>query len=71
MSASTDLGVEAMNQVCKNPLLTYPEILLRGVGQVFFQNNPWTGLIVMAGVAISSCYDPADGVGCVDHAAWG
>ena len=43
-----------MNQVFKNPLLSFPEILLRGVGQVFFQNNPWTGLIIIAGVAISS-----------------
>jgi len=43
-----------MREVFKNPLLSFPEILLRGVGQVFFQNNPWTGLIIMAGVAISS-----------------
>jgi len=43
-----------MNEVSKNPLLSFPEILLRGVGQVFFQNNPWTGLIIIAGVAISS-----------------
>ena len=43
-----------MNQVSKNPLLSFPEILLRGVGQVFFQNNPWTGLIIITGVAISS-----------------
>ena len=43
-----------MHEVSKNPLLSFPEILLRGVGQVFFQNNPWTGLIIIAGVAISS-----------------
>jgi len=43
-----------MNQESRNPLLSLPEILLRGVGQVFFQNNPWTGLIIIAGVAISS-----------------
>jgi len=43
-----------MNEVYKNPLLSFPEILLRGVGQVFFQNNPWTGLIIIAGVALSS-----------------
>jgi urea transporter len=43
-----------MNQVSKIPLLSFPEVLLRGAGQVFFQNNPWTGLIIIAGVAISS-----------------
>jgi urea transporter len=43
-----------MNQETGNPLLSFPEILLRGVGQVFFQNNPWTGLIIIVGVAISS-----------------
>lgn len=43
-----------MSQVSKNPLLSLPEILLRGVGQVFFQNNPWTGLIIIASVALSS-----------------
>lgn len=43
-----------MREVSKNPLLGFPVILLRGVGQVFFQNNPWTGLIIIAGVAISS-----------------
>ena len=43
-----------MHEISKNPLLGFPEILLRGVGQVFFQNNPWTGLIIIIGVAISS-----------------
>ena len=43
-----------MREVLKNPLLSFPVILLRGVGQVFFQNNPWTGLIIILGVAISS-----------------
>lgn len=43
-----------MRELSKNPLLGFPEILLRGVGQVFFQNNPWTGLIIIIGVAISS-----------------
>jgi len=43
-----------MREVFKNPILSFPVILLRGVGQVFFQNNPWTGLIIILGVAISS-----------------
>lgn len=43
-----------MQEGYRNPFVSFPAILLRGVGQVFFQNNPWTGLIIIAGVAISS-----------------
>ena len=43
LSAPTDWGEETMIEVSKNPLLSFPEILLRGVGQVFFQNNPGPG----------------------------
>jgi urea transporter len=43
-----------MREVSQNQVLDFPVILLRGVGQVFFQNNPWTGLIMIIGVAISS-----------------
>ena len=49
-----------MQDVFKNPILNFPEILLRGVGQVFFQNNPWTGLIIILGVAISSWVSAVD-----------
>jgi len=47
-----------MNQVFKNPLLSFPEILLRGVGQVFFQNNPWTGLIIIDSIGKSRTRGP-------------
>ena len=43
-----------MREVSQNQVLDFPVILLRGVGQVFFQNNPWTGFLIILGVAISS-----------------
>lgn len=43
-----------MREVFRNPVFNFVEILLRGVGQVFFQNNPWTGLLMILGVAVSS-----------------
>lgn len=34
----------------KNRVIGYLDINLRGAGQVFFQNNPWTGLIILAAI---------------------
>ena len=49
-----------MRDLFEHPLLSFSGILLRGVGQVFFQNNPWTGLIIITGVAISSWTSAVD-----------
>jgi urea transporter len=32
-------------------MLGYLDMNLRGAGQVFFQNNPWTGLIILAAIS--------------------
>jgi urea transporter len=37
-----------------NPVMTTVDTLLRGVGQVMFQNNPLTGLIFLAGIFVNS-----------------
>ena len=37
-----------------NPVMTVVDTLLRGVGQVMFQNNPLTGLIFLAGIFVNS-----------------
>src|SRR5262245_45901801 len=37
-----------------NPLIEVIDSLLRGVGQVMFQNNPTTGLLFLVGIFISS-----------------
>lgn len=34
--------------------IDYLRALLRGVGQVFFQENAWTGLLLLAGIAVNS-----------------
>lgn len=34
----------------KNEIVSYFDMNLRGAGQVFFQNNPWTGLIILAAI---------------------
>lgn len=34
--------------------LDYLRALLRGVGQVFFQENAWAGLLLLAGIAVNS-----------------
>jgi urea transporter len=37
-----------------NPVMTMVDTLLRGTGQVMFQNNPLTGLIFLAGIFVNS-----------------
>jgi urea transporter len=37
-----------------NPVMTIVDTLLRGTGQVMFQNNPLTGLIFLAGIFVNS-----------------
>jgi urea transporter len=37
-----------------NPVVTIIDTLLRGTGQVMFQNNPLTGLIFLAGIFVNS-----------------
>jgi urea transporter len=34
----------------KNRMVGYLDMNLRGAGQVFFQNNPWTGFIILAAI---------------------
>jgi urea transporter len=38
----------------ENPVVTIVDTLLRGTGQVMFQNNPLTGLIFLAGIFVNS-----------------
>jgi urea transporter len=40
--------------VAENPVATVVDTLLRGTGQVMFQNNPLTGLIFLAGIFVNS-----------------
>src|SRR6266516_523192 len=37
-----------------NPVVTMVDTLLRGTGQVMFQNNPLTGLLFLAGIFVNS-----------------
>ena len=37
-----------------NPVGAYVDAVLRGVGQVMFQNNPITGLLFLAGIFFNS-----------------
>lgn len=32
----------------------FVSVVLRGIGQVFFQNNPWTGFLFLIGIAVNS-----------------
>lgn len=45
-----------MDRVRRNPLSRFIDTVLRGVAQIFLQNNPLTGLIFLIGIFISS-YD--------------
>lgn len=36
------------------PLFDYLRATLRGIGQIFFQENAWTGLLLLAGIAVNS-----------------
>jgi len=38
----------------KNPLVGFLDTLLRGTGQVMFQNNPLTGLLFLVGIFVNS-----------------
>jgi urea transporter len=43
-----------MNRVLDNPVSRFVDVVLRGVAEVFLQNNPLTGLIFLIGIFISS-----------------
>ena len=38
----------------RNPAVGVVDTLLRGVGQVMFQNNPLTGLLFLVGILVNS-----------------
>lgn len=38
----------------RHPLLRFPDWILRGIGQVVFQNNPWSGLIILGAILYNS-----------------
>jgi len=46
--------MEEVPQLPTHPLLQFPEWVLRGVGQVVFQNNPWSGLIIIGAILYNS-----------------
>lgn len=51
MSTASDTPAKWWNAAAaKNPALHFIDVLLRGVGQVMFQNNPLTGLLFLAGI---------------------
>ena len=45
-----------------NPVVTVVDSLLRGTGQVMFQNNALTGLLFLAGIFVNSAKLGAFGV---------
>jgi urea transporter len=38
----------------RNPVISFVDTLLRGCGQVMFQNNPLTGLLILVGIFVNS-----------------
>ena len=40
----------------QNDILEKIKILFRGIGQVMFQNNAWSGVLMLAGIACNSLY---------------
>ncbi|HET8631207.1 MAG TPA: urea transporter [Thermomicrobiales bacterium] len=44
----------ARDRLLRNPLVHFGDVVLRGVAEVFLQNNPLTGLIFLVGIFISS-----------------
>lgn len=50
--------------VDRNPLVGFIDISLRGAGQVFFQNNPLTGFIILAAIFWAGCSSGSVGVAC-------
>jgi urea transporter len=54
-AAAPQRAAEAWSGLAEgNPVMTVVDTLLRGVGQVMFQNNPLTGLIFLAGIFVNS-----------------
>jgi urea transporter len=54
-AAAPQRAAEAWSGLAEgNPVMTTVDTLLRGVGQVMFQNNPLTGLIFLAGIFVNS-----------------
>lgn len=50
--------------VDRNALIGFIDINLRGAGQVFFQNNPLTGLIILAAIFWAGCSGGSVSVAC-------
>ena len=44
----------ALNQLRESPSFGFIDWTLRGVGQVVFQNNPWSGLVILLGILFNS-----------------
>ncbi len=44
----------ALNQIRESPSLGFIDWTLRGIGQVVFQNNPWSGLVILLGILFNS-----------------
>lgn len=40
----------------QNDILEKIKILFRGIGQVMFQNNAWSGVLMLVGIACDSLY---------------
>ena len=54
MAASRDTRKEGSLPTDMNPAIVVIDSLMRGVGQVMFQNNPITGLLFLFGIFINS-----------------
>lgn len=59
------INTDIMSDYTKKSIAAFPRTLFRGVGQVMFQDNMWTGILFMAGIFWGS-YE--EGIGIV---AWG
>jgi urea transporter len=58
--------MEEAPRISARPLTRFPEWVLRGVGQVVFQNNPWSGLIILGAILYNSWIYFAIGLfGCI------
>ena len=54
-AAAPQRAAEAWSGLAEgNPVMTAVDSLLRGVGQVMFQNNPLTGLLFLVGIFVNS-----------------
>ena len=63
MDIQQDLKQELEQDMKRPSVKEFPRTLLRGVGQVMFQDNMWTGLLFLCGI-IWGAYQEGQGLVC-------